>query len=389
MVRAGLDAQSLGMTGSTRALTPAERRAWLRLIRSENVGPATFFELLRRFGDADAALRALPDLARRGGRQRPLRLAAVAEIDAELDRLDRHGARAVAACEPDYPPLLRALDDAPPVLAIKGHAALASRATVALVGARNASAVALKLARDMAGDLGRSGYAVVSGLARGVDTAAHRGALETGTIAVVAGGIDIVYPPENAELQAQIGETGLVIAEMPAGTEPQARHFPRRNRLISGLSRGIVVVEAALKSGSLISARFAAEQGREVMAVPGSPLDPRARGANDLIRNGATLVEGADDVIRALAHWQGGMAEPGDDQTTGTGAPPVRQDERALADARAKVSDLLGYTPIETDELIRLTALPAQTVAIALLELELAGRLRRAGAGKVLLAEPE
>lgn len=372
------------MSELTRQLSAEERVAWLRLTRSENVGPITFYELLRRFGTAEAALDALPDLARRGGRSRPLKLFGKSEAETEIAAAQRFGAQLVARCEPDYPPLLRPLDDAPPILTFSGHIHLAQRPTIGIVGARNASAVGLKLARQLGGELGRLGFTVVSGLARGVDTAAHNGALATGTIAVIAGGIDNIYPPENRDLFAALRETGLIFAEQPFAVEPQGRHFPRRNRLISGLSRGVVIVEAALKSGSLITARFAADQGRDVMAIPGSPLDPRARGTNDLIRNGATLVENAEDIVRALQHWNGFSDPP-------VGHPPsfsptdVDINETMLEPLRQRIGGLLTYAPIEIDELIRLSGASPGAVLSVLLELELAGRLRRLPGAQVSL----
>src|SRR5215468_4571255 len=289
---------------STPPLSDRERLDRLRLIRSENVGPVTFRALLRRFGNARAAIEALPELARRGGRSAPLRVFSAAQAEQELGAVGRIGARLLSAEDPDYPDALAAIYDAPPLLYLRGDAALLRRKAVAIVGARNASANGRRLAEDIARDVGAAGFVVVSGLARGIDHAAHRGSLDSGTIAVVAGGIDIAYPPDNEELQREIAQRGTLVAEMPPGTVPQAKHFPRRNRLISGLSLGVLVVEAALQSGSLITARMALEQGRDVLAVPGSPLDPRCRGTNNL-RQGAILAEGAADVIAALAGMSG------------------------------------------------------------------------------------
>ncbi len=269
-----------------RNLSRAERLAWLRLIRTENVGPITFRQLLRRFGSADAALDALPDLARRGGRARPIRICSAAAARCELEALEALDARLIALFEPDYPLALAALDDAPPLICCFGLPHLLQRNAVAVVGARNASANGRRQARQIAAELGSAGLLVVSGMARGIDAAAHEGALDSGTVAVVAGGVDVIYPEENGALYGEIKARGVVLSEMPAGTVPQARHFPRRNRLISGMALGTLVVEAAPHSGSLITARFALDQGREVLAVPGSPLDPRARGCNDLIRQG-------------------------------------------------------------------------------------------------------
>jgi DNA processing protein len=289
----------------TRELSSAERLAWLRLIRSENIGPVNFRRLLARFGTAEAAIAALPDLVRRGGRSRPIKLYPREAAESELSALETLGGRLIAVIEPDYPPALAALEDAPPVISALGDLGLLQRKSVAVVGARNASANGRRLARDLAAGLGTAGFVVTSGMARGIDAAAHVGALETGTVAVVAGGLDVVYPPENEALYGEILARGLLVSEMPPATVPQAGHFPRRNRLISGMSLGVLVVEAARRSGSLITARYALEQGREVLAVPGSPLDPRARGCNDLLRQGAVLVESAEDVVEALEGMQG------------------------------------------------------------------------------------
>ncbi|MCW5750493.1 MAG: DNA-processing protein DprA [Alphaproteobacteria bacterium] len=373
------------MQRRTRALTSADRLDWLRLIRSENVGPITFHELLRRFGSAAAALEALPELARRGGRRAGIRIATRAEAERELAALAGLGARVIGVCEPDYPPLLAQIDDAPPLLYAQGHPRLAARPVVAMVGARNASAAGVRLAREMAARLGAAGIAVASGLARGIDTAAHRGALASGTIAAVAGGIDVIYPPENRDLQQAIAEQGLLLAELPPGTEPLARHFPRRNRLVSGMARAVVVVEAALKSGSLITARLAAEQGREVMAVPGSPLDPRARGGNDLIRTGAALVESAEDVLALLAGLPDLAEPPGRDPVP----PPQPPGEAELADGRARLLSALSPVPIEIDELARQCALAPGVLQTVLIELELAGRLERQPGGRVAIRTEE
>ncbi len=284
-----------------RALTDEERLDWLQLIRSDNVGPVTFHALIAKFGKAKRALAALPELTRGNRGKKAVRLAKRDTAERELAALTKHGARAIAACEPDYPEALAALPDAPPVITVHGRAELLHGPCIGMVGARNASANGRRFASQLAGELGSAGLTVVSGLARGIDTAAHEGSLASGTIACVAGGVDVVYPPENAALMARIaGEGGAVVAEQPFGLKPTARHFPYRNRVISGLSRAVVVVEAALQSGSLITARLAAEQGRDVLAVPGSPLDPRAAGSNGLIRDGAALVTCVADVLAAL-----------------------------------------------------------------------------------------
>lgn len=370
--------------GAPRVLSSAERLDWLRLIRSENVGPMTFSQLLARFGTAGAALDALPDLARRGGRRRPVKICSKAAAGHELETVARAEARLIARCEPDYPALLATLDDAPPLLMVQGHPHLFQRHAVAMVGARNASANGRRLAQQLAAGLGEAGLIVVSGLARGIDAAAHEGALGSGTVAVVAGGVDVVYPEQNAALHAAIARQGAIVSEMPMATVPQARHFPRRNRLISGLALGTVVVEAAPRSGSLITARYAADQGREVLAVPGSPLDPRARGCNRLIRDGATLVESADDVLEALSGPLRSPArerKPLEYQAEPPGAPP----DMALETAREGVAELLGPTPVAVDELIRQCQVSAALVQVVLLELELAGRIERHPGNRVAL----
>jgi len=353
--------------------------ARLRLIRSDNIGPITYFQLLARFGSAQAAIDAIPDLAARGGGRAP-RLAATAEIEREMAEVERLGARYLFLGQGLYPPLLAELETAPPALIVKGDLALLDRMSVALVGARNASAAACRFARQLAQSLGAAGLVVVSGLARGIDSAAHDGALETGTIGVIAGGIEIVYPPENEARQRAIAERGVLIAEQPPGTEPRARHFPYRNRIIAGLTHGTVVVEAAPKSGSLITARCATEFGREVMAVPGSPLDPRAQGCNLLIREGATLIQNADDVLEALSPLSRGPFRQPETDYSGPG-PSADADETA----RRTIADLLGPTPVPVDELVRQSGLAPATVQTVLLELELAGRLDRHAGGRVSL----
>ena len=373
------------MPAASRTLNPAERLDWLRLLRSENVGPITFYQLLQRFGSAAVALEALPSFARRGGRSAGIAICSRVEAERELAALAKAGGRLVAWGEPDYPPALAVVDDAPPLISVVGDARLLQRRAVAVVGARNASANGRRFALDIAAELGRSGFLVVSGLARGIDAAAHQGALETGTLAVVAGGVNVVYPEENRPLHEAIAEHGVIAAELPVGTEPQARHFPRRNRIISGVSLGVLVVEAALKSGSLITARFGLEQGREVFAVPGSPLDPRCRGANDLIRGGATLVETVEDVVNALG---GQLSEPRLPAHTRPATTPLTDgnDSGNQADAaRTKVLEGLGPSPVLVDELVRQCQLSPAIVATVLLELELAGRLERQPGNRVTL----
>lgn len=358
--------------------TGGDTIARLRLIRTAGVGPVTYRQLIARFGGAAAAIEALPDLARRGGGRSP-GVADIAIAERELEAVRRLGARHLFADDADYPALLATLDDAPPVLTVRGDLSLAARDPVAMVGARNASAAAGRFARTLAHDLAARGNAVVSGLARGIDTAAHHGAFPA-TIAVIAGGIDVVYPPENAALQDRIAAEALLVAEMPPGTEPRARHFPYRNRIIAGLSLGTVVVEAAPKSGSLITARLAGEAGREVMAVPGHPSDPRAQGCNGLIRDGATLVQDAADVAEQI--------RPIDPRAVRSpaarfgAAPPEDASDRE----RAAIVALLGAVPVPVDELIRQSAIAPAIVQTVLLELELAGRLDRHAGARVSLA---
>src|SRR5215475_12156156 len=366
------------------ALSDAERLDWLRLIRTENVGPIGFRHLLQRFGSARAALDALPQLARRAGRTRPLKLCPAAEAEREMEALHRLGARLVGRGEPAYPVPLAAIEDAPPLLCVLGDISLLNRRTVAVVGARAASANGRRLAEDIARDLGAAGFAVASGLARGIDAAAHRGSLATGTIAVVAGGIDVVYPPEHDELYRAVAERGAVIAELPVGTVPQARHFPRRNRLISGLSLGVLVVEAALQSGSLITARFALEQGRDVLAVPGSPLDPRCRGTNNLIRQGAHLAESAADVLAAVTAMTQPIHEIANDFHVGSQLSDINYISIENS-VHATVEDLLGPDPVAVDELVRQCHVSAAAVRAVLLELELAGRLEHHAGNRVSL----
>lgn len=372
------------MSASSRTLTDEERLDWLRLIRSENVGPITFRQLLARLGEAAAALEALPDLARRGGRMAPISIFPKNAAEREIEQLGRLGARLVAFCEPDYPAALAAVEDAPPLIAIQGNAHLLQRVSVAMVGARNASANGRRLAEDFARHFAEEGFLVVSGLARGIDAAAHRGALQGGTAAVIAGGLDVVYPRENEALQAAIRDQGVILAEFPPGTQPLARHFPRRNRIISGMALGVVVVEAAPRSGSLITARLAMDQGREIFAIPGSPLDPRAQGCNALIKQGALLVESAREVIEVLRPM---IRSPLGELESREFAPggAVAPDNDALAAGRSTMIEMLGPSPVCVDELIRQCQLSAPIVHTVLLELELAGRIERHPGNSVAL----
>lgn len=359
------------------ALSQDEAFARIRLARSPNVGPVGFAQLLRRFGSAEDAIEALPDLAARGGaRYRPAKREA---IEAEIAATRKAGARYLFRDLPDYPPLLSEIESAPPVLIVRGDSALAAQPSVAMVGARNASAAAIKLARDLAMDLSAEGYTVVSGLARGIDGAAHRGAMPA-TIGVIASGIDIAYPPQHAELQEEVAECGLLVSEQPPGTEPRGSHFPTRNRIIAGIAAGTVVVEAAPKSGSLITARLAGEAGREVMAVPGSPLDARSHGCNQLIREGAVLVQSAADVIELLSGFDGSP------RSSFREVSPSAFDcaEEPLGEP-ADLVELLTTAPLGIDELIRQSGESASAVQMALLELEIAGRLQRHAGGRVSL----
>jgi DNA processing protein len=350
----------------------------LRLVRSPGIGPITYRQLIARFGNAATALAAVPDLARRGGGRSP-NLFSQSDAEREIRRVEQLGARYLVLGQGLYPRLVAEMDDAPPLLIAKGQLGLLARTAVAIVGARNASAAACRFARALAHGLGEQDAVVVSGLARGIDSAAHDGALDTGTIGIVAGGIDVFYPPENEERQTALFDRGLVLAEMPPGVEPRACHFSYRYRIIAGISLGTVVVEAAPRSGSLITARLATEAGREVMAVPGSPLDPRAQGCNQLIRDGATRVQSAADVMEAIRPFQGRVESP----ATPYGARPSA--EGSDEPARREVEELLGPSPVPVDEIIRLSGAPSGAVQMALLELDLAGRLDRHAGGKVSL----
>ncbi|MBL8649149.1 MAG: DNA-protecting protein DprA [Sphingopyxis sp.] len=357
-------------------MTDAERLARLRLIRTPHVGPVSWHQLMMRFGSGEAALAALPDLVGRGGGK--LRVAPVEIAEREIERVAELGARHVFGDEADYSPLMREVEGAPPVVIVRGDAAMLRRPCVAIVGARNASAVACRFARQMAAELAARDVTVVSGLARGVDTAAHIGALGGRTAAVIGSGIDIAFPPENAALQEKIATDQLLIAEQPPGTEPLARHFPSRNRIIAGMAHGTLVIEAAPKSGSLITARRAGDFGREVMAVPGSPLDPRAQGCNLLIREGATLIQTVDDVIEALGPIDARMVrEPLQTYATAPAGLEAGEGDRRT------VADLLGPTPVAIDELVRQSGCTAAAVQLILLELELAGRIERHAGAKI------
>jgi DNA processing protein len=352
-------------------LTPLQRTAWLRLLRTDNIGPATFRQLLNRFGSAEAALDALPELLHRTGK--PVRITTQAQAEDEIAGLHRYGAELIASCEPRYPDLLTHIPAAPPLVTVAGGANLDWQRTAGIVGARNASSAGIKMTRLLATDLGQRGYTIVSGLARGIDAAAHRASLLTGTIAVLAGGIDRIYPGENIPLAQEIlDHGGALLTEMPLGWEPRARDFPRRNRLVSGLSLGIVVVEAAKRSGSLITARLALEQNRDVFAVPGSPLDPRAEGGNALIQQGARLITNAQDIIDIL-----GSSDPARNALFDRDwEPDLHHDEPPPGeDDRSRLLSALGASPIDVDELVRQCGLTASATQMLLLELDLAGEI--------------
>ncbi len=369
------------------SLSAEEKLSWLRLLRTENIGPITFYKLLERYGSAMEALKALPDLARRGGRMKGLKIFAADLAEKELAQVEKSGARLIARDEPDYPLLLAQLEDAPPLIAVLGQTSFLSKPSLAVVGARNASLSGRKIAEDFSCKMAAADYVIVSGLARGIDTAAHTASLATGTVAVVAGGINVIYPRENEKLYRQIAEQGTVIAESPFGTEPIARHFPRRNRLISGLCLGVLIVEAAMKSGSLITARMAVEQNREVFAVPGSPLDPRSEGVNKLIQDGAHMVTSVDDILRELNSLRlHSMNDSAEDSWKGSpnlfSQNSVKEPDETL---RAKILEMLSPTPVHVDEIIRAAKSPTNEVLTVILELELAGRIERHPGNKVNL----
>lgn len=386
-------------------LDDAQRLACLRLARSDNVGPVTFRELINHFGGAAQALEALPELAHRGGGRRPIRICSQDAAERELATARRCGAAPVFTIEPGYPPLLARIEVPPPLLYVKGLTELLRVPGIAIVGSRNASGVGLKLTRTMVRDLGAAGYVIVSGLARGIDAAAHHAALDTGTTAALAGGIDIVYPPEHADLQARLAEEGCLVSEMPPGFQPRAQDFPRRNRIVSGMAYGVVVMEAARRSGSLITARMAGEQGREVFAVPGHPLDPRAEGVNQLLRSGATLVTNADDVIMALRpivdveadrpqegrlqeaeRGPGSRVPAGPEASKRSGVTTTSQRSPTVGPAeRHLVLSALGAAPVSVDDIARACAVAVHVVQAVVLELAIAGRIERHGSQLVSL----
>lgn len=362
----------------------------VRLIRTSNVGPVTFFQLIRRFGSAAKALEALPELSAKGGRKQYLAPFTTEQALKEIEATQSFGAHMIMYGSPEYPKLLHHIPDAPPVITVSGSTQIwQEQECIAMVGARNASANGCQLAHKLARELGEKGLLVISGLARGIDSFAHKGALTTGTVGVIAGGIDNIYPPENAPLYQQIRASGAIISEQPFSSLPYSGSFPGRNRIIAGMSLGTLVVEASPKSGSLITARFALENNREVFAIPGSPLDPRSKGCNQLIKNGATLVESAEDIVHGIHHLRTQRFAESEIPAYQHEAASGYQDENELQEARRLIIQKLGITPVAVDVVIEQSQLPAQIVATVLLELELAGRLRRSAGNKVALAEVE
>lgn len=363
-------------------LSFAEKRDWLRLARTSTIGPVAFRDLILRFKTPANALKALPEIAARGGRRHKMRIPDIHAIEQEMEASQAAGVSLIASCEHAYPLYLKAIDPPPPIISVIGHAEILSKPCVAIIGSRNASAIGLRFARQIAAELGAAGYIVVSGLARGIDAAAHSGAMDTGTAAVLGGGADHIYPRQNTQIYHEIAERGAIVSESPLGYRATARDFPRRNRIISGLSLGVVVIEAAERSGTLITARYALEQNREVMAAPGSPLDPRTKGCNRLIRQGAALIESAEDVLDVLANInRAGMAEPGDHYQ-----PPEFDWENAQSDIDAAfdiLSRLCSPTPTPRDEIIRQSGLPYAIAAAALMEMELRGEILVEGDGRV------
>lgn len=363
-------------------LTSDEKFARYRLIKTSNIGPITFRQLILKFGSAVAAINALPELAKQGGRKKPLVAYTKKAATQDLKQLEKLGGHLLVLGDVSYPEPLSHIEDAPPILMALGDISLLKQKTFAIVGARNASIIGLKIATNAAAKLGKAGYIISSGLARGIDGAAHKASISTGTIAVVAGGVDVVYPREHQDIYDQILEYGLVISEMPLGTQPQARHFPRRNRIISGLSKGVLIVEATERSGSLITARMANEQGREIFAVPGNPLDPRSAGPNALIRDGATLTRSTADILEVLHMMQDRhISEPEFDLFSPSPPAPDKKDE--LPRARLEIKEKLSHAPVTIDEIIRLTEFSPATVQTVLLELELAGEISRHNGNKV------
>ncbi len=361
----------------------------LRLIRSEHVGPMTFFQLVKLAGSVEKAIAMAPELSRRGGKKRAITIAAKETAARELEAVEAFGARIVMYGEEDYPRLLQLIPDAPPLLTLKGHAHLwAHDKLLGLVGARNASANGCMFAKKLASDIGATGYTVVSGLARGIDAAAHRGALASGTVAVIGGGIDNIYPPENEMLFSEIAQNGAILSEMPFSAAPHARSFPGRNRIIAGMSRGVAIIEASLKSGSLITAHYALDYGRDVFAVPGSPMDPRCQGTNKLLRDGAILLESARDILDNLSPV--GSVPLAEKQPSLFNEPSLSQpSEDELKNAREEILQALSFSPTAMEDILTITGMHAHLVLVVLLELELAGRIERHAGARVSLKNVE
>jgi len=365
-------------------LSFAERRDWLRLIRTTTIGPVAFSGLLKRYGNAGDALAALPRLTARASRKTKMVIPPLEDIEREMCANDELGARLLCSCEPDYPKYLKAVSPTPPVITVLGNVDLLHKPCVAIVGSRNASAIGLRFARQIAHELGEEGFTIVSGLARGIDAQAHFGALDTGTVGVLGGGVDNVYPRQNAELFAKMCERGALVSESPLGHRATARDFPRRNRIISGLCQGVVVIEAAERSGTLITARFALEQNREVMAAPGSPLDPRTKGCNRLIQQGAALIENTEDILHVLAST--GLLDFQEPQDGYDHADINWEDvETDIDNARGALLSLCSPTPTIRDEIIRQSGIAFPIASAALLELELAGEILVEADGRISL----
>ncbi|MEE9272833.1 MAG: DNA-processing protein DprA [Robiginitomaculum sp.] len=365
-------------------LSFSERRDWLRLIRTTTVGPVAFRDLIARYQSAGAALNALPGLVARTGRRAKMVIPPLEDIEAEMEASVQMGVRLICSCEPDYPKYLKAVDPAPPIISVLGSVSVLHRPCIAIIGSRNASAIGLRFARQMASELGVQGFTIVSGLARGIDASAHAGAMETGTAAVLGGGVDHIYPRQNTQIYQNMANQGAIVSESPLGYRASARDFPRRNRIISGLSKGVVIIEAAERSGTLITARYALEQNREVMAAPGSPLDPRTKGCNRLIRQGAALIESSEDIINVLENIRAPYVEEGREKYT---FPDIDWDavQNDVDVARDVLLSLCSPTPTQRDEIIRQSHLPYPIAASALMELELSGAIFVEGDGRISL----
>ncbi|WP_420549687.1 DNA-processing protein DprA [Curvivirga sp.] len=369
------------MNNITTNLSYEEKLSRLRLIRSENIGPITFRHLIARYGTAKEALKAIPDIAKQGGRKKPFKLFPLSAAEKEWHQLDKLGGQFIFLNSDEYSFPLSNTETAPPVISVTGNPHLLKERIIGIVGGRNASLNGKKLAHRFAEVLGVEGFTIASGMARGIDTSAHEGSIKSGSIAVLAGGVDIIYPKENSDLYARLKSEGLLVSEMPLGSKPQARHFPNRNRIISGLSEGILVLEAALKSGSLITARFANEQGRDVFAVPGSPMDARSRGCNDLIRHGAAITETPDDILNTLQTQKANLSEPANHSTFEI---PLNQVQECDLDKwRGKLLNALSAEPVSMDDLIRDMDAPASEVICLVIELEITGHLYRHSGNKI------